>query len=71
MVNQLALEPTKMWWVEGDVDARAVAHDRIEERAAHAAMDVAGSLVAKNEQLVTAVGQTQRRGFDAREGLEG
>ena len=65
MVNQGALEPTKMcWWADGrvvdqraqrDVDAGAVADDRVEQGAARPAVGVVASVVAVDQQLVRAL----------------
>ena len=54
-----------------DVDEGAVADDRIKERAAHFTACVVAIFVAKDQEVVLALGDAQLVALDASEGLEG
>lgn len=55
----------------GDMDEGAVTDDRIEERAAHLTARVVAVFVAKDHEIVLALGDPQLVALDASERLEG
>jgi hypothetical protein len=76
MVNQEALEPTKMrrrvdQRAHGDVDKGAVADNGIEQRAAPAAVCVVPGLVTANQKGLGTLGKDKLVALDSGERLEG
>ena len=55
----------------GDVDEGAVADDRIEQRAAHLTVCIVAGFIAKDHEVVLALGDVQLVALEASERLEG